>query len=168
MKTVISNLLCLIAMTVTLNSTSKTQTEMNLRNVMVQYYDKPLNQETLASAIVETEISHTEIVYRQAMLESGYLRSNLCKRHHNIFGMKHPRRRKTTSNGKTKSGYATFPSWIHSVVDYKYWQLDRKIDCLTDYLSYLQKNRYSTNPKYTSKLKGIFIPKNVKQLLVNT
>lgn len=138
----------------------------SLDDVISKYQDTPLNDVTLAFAIKETKIQHPEMVYRQAMLESGYLRSKLCTRSNNIFGMKRPRTRVTYANRKTVyGGYATFDSWVHSVADYKMWQ---GYAVIRSYPSFLKKKKYSTNPKYISLLKSVFIREEVRNILVSS
>jgi hypothetical protein len=89
--------------------------------------------------ILECEIKHPEIVYRQAVLESGNFGSKNCLRNNNLFGMKHPGRRKTLSLGQ-RGQYAYYTSWKQSIEDYKLWQDAKPIT--GDYYSYLAARGY--------------------------
>ncbi|MCH9735998.1 MAG: glucosaminidase domain-containing protein [Actinomycetia bacterium] len=59
----------------------------------------------------------TALIIAQAQLESGNFSSNIFKENHNLFGMKLPSRRPTMAIGENR-GFAVYPSWMDSVVDY--------------------------------------------------
>lgn len=123
------------------------------------FYDsKPLTYETLYKEICGFGIKYPEVVFAQAVLESGNFKSDLCRNSNNLFGMKMPKRRETLAIGKRKSNYAIFNSWTDSVNDYLLWQnfvLERNdIQSKNDYLKYLHKV-YAENKNYVSLLKKI-------------
>ena len=66
---------------------------------------KPLSKENLWVEIKECNIKFPEIVFAQALLESGELKSTVTKLNNNLFGMKYPYKRNTTAVGVRK-GYA--------------------------------------------------------------
>jgi flagellum-specific peptidoglycan hydrolase FlgJ len=112
-----------------------------------------LNKVNLWNTIQESGIQYPDIVYAQAILESGNLKSKLVKRNNNLFGMRKPSKRKTTAVG-IKSKYAVYTHWTSSVHDYKLWQqylFRKKMMSRKQYLSYIQK-RYSETPNYVSRV----------------
>lgn len=68
--------------------------------------------------IIRNGIRHPKIVLAQAILETGWFRSPLCRNRHNLFGLTNPK------TGK----YYEFNHWTESVrayytkVQYKYYQ----------------------------------------------
>jgi uncharacterized FlgJ-related protein len=119
----------------------------------------------LYNKIIESGVKFPDIVYAQAILESGNFKSRIFKKNNNLFGMKVPRQRKTNAVGKSKKGYAVYIHWIDSVNDYLEWQMyhlkKHKILTRTDYLSLLNRI-YCTNDNYVNLLKPIF--KNFQKL----
>lgn len=97
-----------------------------------------ISAEQLAKYLKELNIVHPDIALAQAMLESGQkLKSDLVTSNKNLFGMKQPAQRKTTSIGK-KNGHASYKNFYESAKDYKLWQQERKMDTLPKE-QYLQK-----------------------------
>lgn len=127
---------------------------------IILFYLLPIKAENLKltdknvwNIIQSTNIKHADIVFAQAILESGNFKSKLVKTNNNLFGMKLPKIRKTTAVG-SKNKYATYQHWTHSVQDYKLYQdyLFRKKEMSrAEYLSYIKK-RYSTTPDYIKRV----------------
>lgn len=101
-------------------------------------------QEGLRMALEYYNIKHPEIVYAQAVLETGNFKSNLCVNHNNLFGLYNSR----------KKEYYRFNHWVESVIFYKYHIQNRYKDP-EDYYSFLKRIRYAESPTYTDKLKTI-------------
>jgi flagellum-specific peptidoglycan hydrolase FlgJ len=98
-------------------------------------------------------IEFADIVFCQAILESGHFKSKVVTNNNNLFGMRHPSRRKTLSKG-SRFKYAIFDNWYDSVKDYKLWQDNfLKNKCLTrkQYLNYIEK-KYCGYPNYIKNL----------------
>lgn len=123
-----------------------------------------LDKTSLWDNIKCMEISHPEIVFAQALLESGNFKSKLCVNYNNIFGMKFPNKRYTLAIGKIKHGYASYESWIQCLCDYMLWQHNLKNQEMTtnQYFKYLDKI-YCEIPGYSKQLKNII--KRNKDLL---
>ena len=84
-------------------------------------------------------VPHAGIVLAQARLETGNFKSALCRKHHNLFGIKRGR------------SYAHYATWRQSVADYK-----KRISSRYkggDYYAFLQRIGYAEDGKYISKLK---------------
>lgn len=99
-------------------------------------------------------IKHAEIVIQQAIIESGWGKSYIFRHNKNLFGMRHPKIRATTSQGSRYS-YAIYKTWTDSVKDYLLWQNIRYKG--GDYYAFLIKSNYCTNPDYINLLKKIKI-----------
>ena len=110
----------------------------------------------LYEQIVASGVKFPEIVFAQAVLESGHFTSSLFERANNLFGMKLPRKRETTAIGST-NGYSKYENWHQSVYDYKLWQeflFDRRGELSkAEYYAYLDK-WYAEDKLYVSKIKN--------------
>ena len=119
----------------------------------------------LYNKIIESGVKFPDIVYAQAILESGNFKSKVFKKNNNLFGMKVPKQRKTFAIGKSKKGYAKYDHWTTSVDDYIEWQNYhlKKYSSFSrnDYMALLNRI-YSTNNNYVTLLKSIF--KNFQKL----
>jgi hypothetical protein len=109
-----------------------------------------LTQENLARVIVALKIENKELAFRQAMYESGNLKSMSCRKANNLFGMKWNKR--GLCDG-IKYGHASYPTWIHSVIDYYFWQKKYKIE------------RYNRNKDYLKRVNKIKIKKEILKIL---
>ena len=124
--------------------------------------------------LLHSGIKYPDVVFAQAVIESAHFTSDVFKSENNLFGMKHPARRQTLSEGKAESGYASYDSWTTSVEDYKLWQhsILQNRECKTkmEYLSLLGRV-YATDPRYVKVLKRVMLDhqdvfKNVKTNLI--
>ena len=101
-------------------------------------------QEGLMEALEYYEVKHPQIVYAQAVLETGHFKSDLCLKGNNLFGL---------YNSK-KHRYYTFDHWTESIVAYlNYVQYRYKPP--NDYYKFLSDIGYAEDPNYINKLKGI-------------
>lgn len=99
-------------------------------------------QEGLMEALEYYEIHHKEIVYAQAVIESGNFKSKLSRNNNNIFGIRHGKR------------YRRYNHWSECVLDYKN-RIQNRYKEGEDYYHFLKRIRYATNPNYTNVLKKI-------------
>ena len=98
-------------------------------------------KEQVKKELERQNVPHSEIVLAQARLETGNFKSDKCRKHHNLFGIKH--------NGK----YAKYPNWQSSVKDYK-----KRISSRYkggDYMLFLKKIGYAKDPNYNKKINKI-------------
>jgi uncharacterized FlgJ-related protein len=79
------------------------------------------NQEKLLGTLKGMNLKFYDIVYAQAIIETGHFTSNIFKNGNNLFGMKVARQRPTTAIGEYK-GHAKYESWEESVMDYALFQ----------------------------------------------
>lgn len=103
-------------------------------------------------------ISHKEIVIAQAILESGNFTSNLYLNKNNLFGMKHPLQRPTTSLGGVR--FASYESIDHCIIDYGIWQAKYGSNLTHDQYLELLSSIYAEDKEYVKKLKKIMNKKN--------
>lgn len=98
----------------------------------------------LYQEIIRNGIRHPKIVLAQAILETGWFRSPLCRNRHNLFGLTNPK------TGK----YYEFNHWTESVrayytkVQYRYGQKNQINTSDADYLKWLRDIGYAEDPRY--------------------
>lgn len=101
-------------------------------------------KEGLIDALKYYDIQHPDIVYAQAVLETGHFKSEGCLKHNNLFGL---------YNSKAKR-YCRFNHWTESVIAYKEW-IQRRYKPPEDYYEFLKRIHYARDPEYIKKLKKI-------------
>lgn len=101
-------------------------------------------KEGLKEALSYYGIKHPQIVYAQAVLETGHFKSDLCLNNNNLFGLYNSKRHK----------YHTFDHWKDCVIAYKDF-IQRRYKPPNDYYKFLLDIRYAKDPNCISKLKGI-------------
>lgn len=123
---------------------------------MKTFNEEKIDYLSLYNEILEQEVEFPDIVFAQAILESGHFTSKVFKNNKNLFGMKLPKKRTTLAIGQ-KYGYAVYEYWQESVGDYGLFQeyiFKNKKMSKSQYLSFIDK-RYSETSGYVSKLKSI-------------
>ena len=116
----------------------------------------PISHIGLYNEILEQGIEFPDVVFAQAILESSHFKSKIYRENNNIFGMKVPKRRTTTSVG-SKNGYSVYQSWRESIMDYYYYQemiFKKRKMTKKEYFIFLDKN-YAKGESYSKKLKDI-------------
>ena len=113
------------------------------KDIQPDFFNK-LPQEGLMEALEYYEIKHPQIVYAQAILETGHFKSDLCLNNNNLFGLYNSKRGK----------YHKFDHWTESVIAYKDF-IQYKYKPPEDYYKFLQRIGYAEDSNYISKLKGI-------------
>lgn len=101
-------------------------------------------EEGLVEALEYYEIQYPEIVYAQALLETGHFSSSVCKNYNNLFGL---------YNSKIKD-YYSFEHWSDSVKAYRDF-VQYKYKGNTDYYTFLVDLPYATDPNYIRKIKQL-------------
>ena len=100
-------------------------------------------------------IKFPEIVYAQAVLETGNFKSKIFNTNNNLFGMKEATKRPTLAKG-TELEHAYYDTWKESVIDYALYQARylSSIRSEAQYFEYLEAN-YAEDPEYINKIKNI-------------
>lgn len=101
-------------------------------------------QEGLMEALEYYEVKHPQIVYAQAVLETGHFKSNVCLNYNNLLGL---------YDSKNKD-YYKFNHWAESIVAYKEW-IQKKYQPPNNYYVFLEEINYASDKKYISTLKSI-------------
>lgn len=98
----------------------------------------------LMDALDYYEIQHKDIVYAQALLETGYFKSDVLKKYNNLFGL---------YNSKTKD-YYMFNHWSESVRAYLRY-IQYRYTYPNNYYHFLDSIGYAEDPKYVNKVKWL-------------
>lgn len=117
--------------------------------------DDSFSEENLISLINDMNFKYPHIVLSQAKIESGNYSSFIFRNNNNLFGMRHPTVRITTSKGP-KFTYASYLSWRESVIDYGLFmsRLSKELSSEEDYYKFLG-STYAENPQYVVIVKKI-------------
>lgn len=124
-------------------STRKDSEYRQSRRKDIDYELPKLTLLNLYDEIVKNGIQHPKIVLAQAILETGWFQSHVCRTKHNLFGLTNPR---TTQ-------YYEFNHWTESVRAY-YTKVQYRYKG-GDYLQWLDKIGYAEAPDYVPALKKI-------------
>lgn len=89
-------------------------------------------------------VHHPDIVYAQAILETGHFKSKVCKDCNNLFGLYDSRNKR----------YYKFDKWYYSIKAYK-TMIQSKYKPPNNYYKFLDDLGYAEDPNYISKLKNI-------------
>lgn len=101
-------------------------------------------QEGLKEALKYYNVKYPEIVYAQAMHETGNFTSNLCINNNNLFGL----------YNSNKGAYYKFKHWHESIlayvnlVQYKHKEGE-------DYYKFLTRIKYAEDPQYNNRIKNL-------------
>nr|DAI45433.1 MAG TPA: Mannosyl-glycoprotein endo-beta-N-acetylglucosaminidase [Bacteriophage sp.] len=138
---------CMVGITLTniheSNARPFNREEPSPPDTVPSFYSKT-PQEGLWEALIYYDIKHPEIVYSQALLETGHFKSKGCTRDNNLFGLYNSRKKR----------YCEFSHWAESVKAYKDW-VQYRYKSPNDYYEFLQRIGYAEDPNYITKLKQI-------------
>ena len=101
-------------------------------------------EEGLIEALDYYNVEYPNIVYAQAILETGHFKSKVYREYNNLFGL---------YNSRTKS-YYKFDHWSESVIAYLDF-IQNKYKPPNDYYKFLSNIGYAEDPEYINKLKRI-------------
>lgn len=89
-------------------------------------------------------VRNPEIALAQAVLETGWFKSNVCKNKNNLFGLYNSNKRE----------YYSFKTWQESVVAYHKW-IESKWNGKGSYFAFLERIGYAKSKDYTQKVKAV-------------
>ena len=112
-------------------------------NEQPKFYSQT-SKEGLEEALSYYGLEHKDIVYAQAVLETGHFKSKTCLKYNNLFGL---------YNSK-ENRYCKFKHWTESVVAYKEW-IQKKYQPPNNYYAFLKEINYAEGKNYTRLLKEI-------------
>mgnify|MGYP002507809496 FL=1 len=120
------------------------------------------SEERLVDEIAGLNFRFPHIVLAQAKLESNNFRSYLFKENNNMFGMKLASSRLTIANGE-EHGYASYESWLESLMDYAlyYSSYLRNVKTEREYYQFLSKF-YAEDVAYVTKIQNLIKNEQLK------
>ena len=117
--------------------------------VQLKYYKTPiLDVEKVIDFMDSIGIVHSEIVIKQALLETGHFKSRFLMDKNNLFAFRYTKK------------YISFETWQASVIYYKKWQDKNYKDHTEDYYHFLRRLKYARSANYIALLKKIKITPN--------
>lgn len=127
-------------------------------------HGEPFSEEALVELMRNSNIKYPHIVLAQAKLESGNFTSKVFKQNHNMFGMRMPKQRPTTSIGE-EDGFAVYRDWQDCLYDYALYQAYTMstVDDEMEYFSRLEE-KYCTDTGYVNSVKALIKRERLKRL----
>ena len=117
-----------------------------------------VSMDNLIYTVWSLPFKYKKIIVAQAVLETGWFKSKNFVVNNNLFGMKKPNTRVTTSDS-ANNGYAHYNNWRHSVIDYYLLQSTTESIYPThsehEYYRYLDRIYSEVGSSYSSQLKDI-------------
>lgn len=105
-----------------------------------------LNKENFFIVCDELGLVHSDVIYAQALLESGHFTSGWYKTHNNFLGLWN----------SYKSEPYSFPHWsdcLRGYRDYIQYRYDEEMGTTDEYLMFLDELGYAEDPEYDSKVR---------------
>ena len=126
-----------------------------IERIIEREYVEPFSEESFIDYLREINIRYPEVVYAQAVLETGYFKSKVFKKNNNLFGMKLASRRPRMSF-KLQHNHAEYRNWKESVIDYAFYQSHFLSDIKTkaEYIETVGRI-YAEDPRYRKKIQII-------------
>jgi flagellum-specific peptidoglycan hydrolase FlgJ len=100
--------------------------------------------DALFYALLHCEVLHPEIVYAQAILETGHFKSRIYREYNNLFGL----------YNSYKGDFYKFDHWTESIQAYKKY-IQYKYEPPGSYYHFLEDLGYAEDPDYIYKVKDI-------------
>ena len=107
--------------------------------MFIDFKSLPLSEENIRLVMDSLGMHHQDIVIKQARLETGHYTSSLCRKGHNLFGLRHRR------------GYYRFEHWSESIKTYRD-KIQARYRVGENYYAFLKRIRYATSPTYVQKV----------------
>ena len=122
--------------------------EKIITKIIIVRIEKPkkleLNSETVYQELKKNNIVHPDMVMRQVMHETGWLKSRSATKDNNLFGLYSSRHKR----------YMRFSHWTESVKAYKS-MIQNRYNGKENYYKFLKRIGYAKDKKYIHKLKKI-------------
>jgi uncharacterized FlgJ-related protein len=121
----------------------------------------------LISSVCSLPFKYKKIIVAQGILETGWFQSKNFKINNNLFGMKPPKNRITTSDSSI-NGYAHYQNWQFSIIDYYLLLAVRNdvqhIKSEAEYYKFVDQIYSEMGHSYSDQLKDIIRQLNLDQL----
>lgn len=118
---------------------------ITIEKIVVAEVDNSFSEEKLKQEILSLNFKFPNIVYAQAILESGGFKSKIFLENNNLFGLKKAGSRITTAV-RTQRAHAYYDNWKMSLIDRSFYEaaylkgMNKK-----QYLAYLNRNYAEVN-----------------------
>lgn len=163
MKTIIKILFLGILIGVTINISTQYYNKkfISSTNKNPQSYienENPFDnlKERLPFILYYLNVQHPDVVYAQAILETGHFKSRVCREYNNLFGL---------YNSRTQD-YYKFNHWSESIIAYINL-IQSRYKSPMDYYEFLDSIGYAEDPEYIPKLKRL-VKQYDKRRITNT
>lgn len=131
------------------DGTRTVRTDTLSANAANFYYQEPADG--LMAAMEYYGVHHKDIVYAQAVLETGNFKSRNCVVKNNLFGL----------YDSKNNRYYEFRHWADCVVAYKEW-IQHRYNSGEDYYSFLNRICYAEDTMYSCLLRKIVVSNTKK------
>jgi flagellum-specific peptidoglycan hydrolase FlgJ len=125
------------------DTTNDETTIMFKHDSSCDFFNDSLNKESLMQAIIFYDLLYPEIVFDQAILETGHFKSRICREYNNLFGL----------YDSYNNDYYRFNHWYESVEAYKKYIQYKYVK--GDYYEFLKLLGYAEDPEYINKLRKL-------------
>lgn len=122
------------------------------KNIIIKEHNE-FTKERLKDYIKELNIKYPEVVYAQAVIESGNFTSQIYLENNNLFGLRCAKLRPTTCKNEN-AGFAVYDDWRASVLDYALLQATINLRTKDQYMQYLAQT-YAQDSTYIQKINKI-------------
>ncbi len=96
---------------------SRDKPKNEVKTQVIYDISDPFSEQKVKDYLIQLHVKYPEVAVAQMELESANGTSNIFKQNNNLFGLKVPQFRPTTSLG-TKNNHAYYSHWRQSILDY--------------------------------------------------
>lgn len=123
--------------------------------VVIRTNEEQFSEESLKEEIKRMNFKYPDIVYAQAIEETGRFKSEVFKQNNNLFGLKIPNLRPTLAMGENLN-HAKFKNWHDSLAERALWEAQNTSNIYSEKEYYqLLDAIYAEKPNYSQRLKQI-------------
>jgi uncharacterized FlgJ-related protein len=123
--------------------------------VVIRLQEDEFSEENLKKEINNLGFKYPDIIYAQAVEETGRFKSPVFKQNNNLFGLKIPNLRPTLAIGENLN-HAKFKNWRESLIERAMWDIQNTNNIYSKQEYYqLLDAIYAEKPGYSDRLKNI-------------
>lgn len=123
--------------------------------VVIRLQEDEFSEENLKKEINNLGFKYPDIIYAQAVEETGRFKSPVFKQNNNLFGLKIPNLRPTLATGENLN-HAKFRNWRESLIERAMWDIQNTNNIYSKQEYYqLLDAIYAEKPGYSDRLKQI-------------
>lgn len=123
--------------------------------VVIRTNEEQFSEESLKEEIRRMNFKYPDIVYAQAIEETGRFKSVVFKQNNNLFGLKIPNLRPTLAVGENLN-HAKFKNWHESLAERALWEAQNTSNIYSKEEYYqLLDAIYAEKPGYSTRLKNL-------------